>query len=105
MFWRRREQPLRMSLWYAMNGFTAMFGSLMTWGLARIPSTLRPYQVIFLFFGLVTGPVIAALCVAPIAGCYVLMTTPRSPERKATLLLGYYLISVYPGMILEPKAC
>lgn len=44
------------------------------------------------------GPVIAALCVAPIAGCYVLMTTPRSPERKATLLLGYYLISVYPGM-------
>ncbi|KAM9877807.1 hypothetical protein VD0002_g3293 [Verticillium dahliae] len=226
MFWRRREQPLRMSLWYAMNGFTAMFGSLMTWGLARIPSTLRPYQVIFLFFGLVTvafavvmfrcmpdapadarfltprdrriaverlrlglrasqagassarqwrwahvhetirdpktwlwfglifsisvpsggvgsfgpliiesfgfdpftailfnapfglvqlvstvggalvaqrlrrkGPVIAALCVAPIAGCYVLMTTPRSPERKATLLLGYYLISVYPGMI------
>ncbi|KAG7140377.1 putative transporter like protein [Verticillium longisporum] len=222
MFWRRREQPLRMSFWYAMNGFTAMFGSLMTWGLARIPSTLRPYQVIFLFFGLVTvafavvmfrcmpdapadarfltprdrrvaverlrasqagasssrqwrwahvhetirdpktwlwfglifsisvpsggvgsfgpliiesfgfdpftailfnapfglvqlvstvggalvaqrlrrkGPVIAALCVAPIAGCYVLMTTPRSPERKATLLLGYYLISVYPGMI------
>lgn len=22
MFWRRREQPLRMSYWYAMNGFT-----------------------------------------------------------------------------------
>ena len=24
MFWRRREQPLRMSYWYAMNGFTSM---------------------------------------------------------------------------------
>lgn len=24
MFWRRREQPLRMSYWYAMNGFTNM---------------------------------------------------------------------------------
>ncbi|KAM0275774.1 hypothetical protein ACHAQH_007435 [Verticillium albo-atrum] len=221
MFWRRREQPLRMSYWYAMNGFTAMFGSLITWGLASIPSSLKPYQIIFLFFGVVTvafafvmfkympdspmearfltprdrrvaverlranqmgamsrewrwdhvretlrdlktwlwfglifsisvpsggvgsfgpliiesfgfdpftailfnapfglvqlistvggalvaqrlrqkGPVIATLCVAPILGCYVLMTTPRTPERKATLLLGYYLISVYPGMI------
>ncbi|KAM0327015.1 hypothetical protein ACHAQA_006138 [Verticillium albo-atrum] len=221
MFWRRREQPLRMSYWYAMNGFTAMFGSLITWGLAHIPSQLKPYQIIFLFFGVITvafafvmfnympdspmeakfltprdrlvaverlrmnqmgvmsrdwrwnhvretlrdvktwlwfglifsisvpsggvasfgpliiesfgfdpftailfnapfgavqlvstvggalvaqryrqkGPVIAALCVAPILGCYVLMTTPRTPDRKATLLFGYYLISVYPGMI------
>lgn len=24
MFWRRREQPLRMSYWYAMNGFTSV---------------------------------------------------------------------------------
>ena len=24
MFWRRREQPLRMSYWYAMNGFTGV---------------------------------------------------------------------------------
>jgi sugar phosphate permease len=54
MFWRRREQPLRMSYWYAMNGFTGMFGSLITWGLAQLPLGLRPYQTIFLFFGLVT---------------------------------------------------
>lgn len=26
MFWRRREQPLRMSYWYAMNGFTNLVG-------------------------------------------------------------------------------
>lgn len=45
MFWRRREQPLRMASWYAMNGFTNVFGSLVTWGLAQIPSTLKPYQV------------------------------------------------------------
>lgn len=45
MFWRRQEQPLRMASWYAMNGFTGCFGSLITWALAQIPSGLRPYQV------------------------------------------------------------
>jgi predicted MFS family arabinose efflux permease len=45
------------------------------------------------------GPVIAALCVPPIIGCVILMMFPHSPENKATLLVGYYLISVYPGII------
>ncbi|KAL2760982.1 hypothetical protein ACRALDRAFT_1059302 [Sodiomyces alcalophilus JCM 7366] len=221
MFWRRREQPLRMSYWYAMNGFTNMFGSLITYGLANIPSSLRPYQVIFLFFGVVTvtfsfvlfaympdspieakfltdedkliaierlrmnqtgvmsrqwrhdhlreslwdpktwlwfalifcisvpsggvstfgplivqsfgfdsfttilfnapfgvvqlistiggalvamkyhkkGPVIAVLSIAPIVGCAVLLATPHDPAHRAHLLGGYYLISVYPGII------
>ncbi|RSL62281.1 hypothetical protein CEP53_004804 [Fusarium sp. AF-6] len=221
MFWRRREQPLRMSYWYAMNGFTNLFGSLITWWLAQFQFGLRPYQTIFIFFGIITvmfsfvlfaympdspaeakflskhdkliaierlrmnqtgvvsrrwrwdhlwetirdlktwlwfalifsisvpsggvasfgpllvrsfgfdsfqailfnapfglvqlvstvggsfvatkyhkkGPVIAFLTLFPIAGCMVMLSTPHSDDRKATLLFGYYMISVFPGIV------
>ncbi|KAL0936815.1 allantoate permease [Colletotrichum truncatum] len=238
MWWRRREQTLRISYWYAMNGFTNMFGSLITYGLGHISSKLKEYQVqpsirhtyiiranskhkiIFLFFGVITvafsivmflympdspveakflndhdkviaverlrmnqqgvmsrewrwdhlweslrdpktwiwfalifsisipsggistfgplivksfgfdsfqtilfnipfgavqliatvggswvatkihkkGPVIAALCVPPIAGCVMLMVLPNTTGQRAARLAGYYLISVYPGI-------
>ncbi|KAI1483597.1 MFS general substrate transporter [Daldinia eschscholtzii] len=220
MWWRRREQTVRTSYWYAMNGFTNMFGSLITYGLGHISSPLRSYQIIFLFFGIVTiafsfvmlafmpdspveakflseedkiiaierlrmnqmgvvsrewrndhlkealldpkswlwfalvfsisipsggistfgplivktfgfdpfgtilfnipfgfvqlvatvggafiaqkikkkGPVIATLCLPPIAGCVMLMVLPRDAPHRAPLLAGYYLISVYPGI-------
>ncbi|KJZ79677.1 hypothetical protein HIM_01146 [Hirsutella minnesotensis 3608] len=54
MWWRRREQTLRIGSWYCMNGLTWIFGSLITYGLANVESTMRPYQVIFLFFGAIT---------------------------------------------------
>ncbi|KAI1660405.1 MFS general substrate transporter [Daldinia decipiens] len=220
MWWRRREQTVRTSYWYAMNGFTNMFGSLITYGLGHISSQLHSYQIIFLFFGIITvafsfvmlafmpdspveakflsdddkliaverlrmnqmgvvsrewrndhlkealldpkswlwfallfsisipsggistfgpliiktfgfdsfgtilfnipfgfvqlvatvggafvaqkikmkGPVIAALCLPPIAGCVMLMVLPRDASHRASLLVGYYLISVYPGI-------
>jgi hypothetical protein len=44
------------------------------------------------------GPVIAGLAMAPIIGCLVMLATPRTPDRKASLLFGYYMISVYPGI-------
>ncbi|KAK1511391.1 major facilitator superfamily transporter, partial [Colletotrichum abscissum] len=219
MWWRRREQTLRISYWYAMNGFTNMFGSLITYGLGHISSPLKEYQIIFIFFGIITvvfsvimflympdspveakflndhdkliaierlrmnqqgvmsrewrwdhfresmldiktwcwfslvfsisipsggistfgpliiksfgfdsfqtilfnipfgfvqlvatvggswiatkihkkGPVIAGLCVPPIAGCVMLMVLPTSGQQAARLV-GYYLISVYPGI-------
>ena len=53
MFWRRREQPLRMSYWYAMNGFTGVvsllfssleflliMGSLEVWRRGGLPNSL-----------------------------------------------------------------
>ncbi|TDZ60888.1 putative transporter [Colletotrichum trifolii] len=230
MWWRRREQTLRISYWYAMNGFTNMFGSLITYGLGHISSPLKEYQareltitrriIIFLFFGIITvafsvlmfffmpdspveakflndedkvmaverlrmnqqgvmsrewrwdhlweclrdpktwiwftlifsisvpsggistfgpliiksfgfdsfqtilfnipfgavqlvatiggswiatrihkkGPVIAALCLPPIAGCIMLMVLPTTASQRAARLVGYYLISVYPGI-------
>ncbi|CAG8267731.1 unnamed protein product [Penicillium salamii] len=55
MWYRRREQPVRLSSWYAMNGVVNMFGSLIAFGLGHIKSSIfAPYQIIFLFFGLVT---------------------------------------------------
>ncbi|KAJ1305159.1 hypothetical protein OPQ81_000193 [Rhizoctonia solani] len=54
MWWRRREQTMRLSLWMAMNGVTMMFGSLIAFGIGHIRGSLRPYQTIFLFIGLLT---------------------------------------------------
>ncbi|KAJ9624323.1 hypothetical protein H2204_010879 [Knufia peltigerae] len=55
MWWRRREQPVRLGAWYAMNGITNIIGSLLTYGIGHIDSPhLKPYQIIFLFFGLIT---------------------------------------------------
>ncbi|WXC58402.1 hypothetical protein SNK03_004300 [Fusarium graminearum] len=221
MFWRRREQPLRMSYWYAMNGFTGVFGSLATWWLAQLPLGLKPYQTIFVAFGIITvcfstvlfnympdspaeakfldkhdkliaierlrmnqtgvmsrqwrwdhfwettrdvktwlwfalifsisvpsggvgsfgplliksfgfdsfeailfnapfgivqlistvggsyvatkyhkkGPVIAFLAIFPIIGCMIMLSTPHTPDGRNTLLGGYYMISVFPGIV------
>ncbi|KAH7143625.1 major facilitator superfamily domain-containing protein [Dactylonectria macrodidyma] len=54
MWWRRREQTMRIGSWYCMNGLTWILGSLITYGLASIDSHMKPYQVIFLFFGAIT---------------------------------------------------
>ncbi|KAJ5672255.1 hypothetical protein N7507_001382 [Penicillium longicatenatum] len=221
MWYRRREQPVRLGSWYAMNGVVNMVGSLITYGLGHINSSVfAPYQVIFLFFGLITvafssvvfffmpdspvkakflseddklvaverlrmnqqgieshewkwehvkeacldlkswfwfslmvsisipsggittfgpliiesfgfdslntillnvpfgavqliatmggawlatawrkkGPVLALLCLPPIAGCVMLLKIPHDDAHKGPLLVGYYIISVYPGI-------
>ncbi|KAJ7680774.1 major facilitator superfamily domain-containing protein [Mycena polygramma] len=54
MWWRRREQTQRTTLWYSMNGLTTVIGSILSFGLGHIHSSLRPYQIIFLFTGLLT---------------------------------------------------
>ncbi|KAE8419810.1 major facilitator superfamily domain-containing protein [Aspergillus pseudocaelatus] len=55
MWYRRIEQPVRLGSWYAMNGVVFMFGSLLSYGLGHIKSSVfEPYQIIFLFFGLIT---------------------------------------------------
>ncbi|KAJ7162030.1 MFS general substrate transporter [Mycena filopes] len=54
MWWRRREQTARTSLWYSMNGVTTVVGSILSYGLGNIHGSLKPYQIIFLFAGLLT---------------------------------------------------
>ncbi|PFH61598.1 hypothetical protein XA68_16948 [Ophiocordyceps unilateralis] len=54
-WYRRAEQPLRIAAWYGTNGLATIFISLVSFGLGQIrSSTLRPWQIIFLFVGLVT---------------------------------------------------
>lgn len=54
MWWRRREQTLRLAIWFAANGATGIVGSLISWGIGHINGRLHPYQSIFLFIGLLT---------------------------------------------------
>ncbi|KAH7037069.1 major facilitator superfamily domain-containing protein [Microdochium trichocladiopsis] len=55
MWYRRREQTKRNAAWYAMLGVVNILGSLLTYGLGHIKSdVLKPYQIIFLFCGLLT---------------------------------------------------
>ncbi|KAH7011239.1 allantoate permease [Ilyonectria destructans] len=55
MWYRRREQTLRNSFWYAQLGVVNILGSLLSYGLGHVNSSvLHPYQVIFLFCGCLT---------------------------------------------------
>ncbi|KAG9499505.1 hypothetical protein J7337_007961 [Fusarium musae] len=45
------------------------------------------------------GPVIAFLALFPIVGCMIMLSTPHTPDGRNTLLGGYYMISVFPGII------
>jgi MFS family permease len=54
-WYRRREQPLRIAMWYGTNGVASMLGSLLAWGLSFIKSPhLYVYQILFLTVGLAT---------------------------------------------------
>ncbi|CAG8951359.1 hypothetical protein HYFRA_00007270 [Hymenoscyphus fraxineus] len=44
------------------------------------------------------APALIALCIPPIVGCVVLLCIPHEAAHKGPLLVGYYLISVYPGI-------
>ncbi|KAF4547730.1 MFS-type transporter-like protein 41 [Elsinoe fawcettii] len=60
-WYRRREQPLRVAAWYGTNGLATIIGSALSYGLGKIPSnSLKSWQIIFLFVGLVT------VCTAPV---------------------------------------
>jgi hypothetical protein len=60
-WYRRREQPIRIAVWYGTNGVASMLGSLLAYGLSFIVSpVLYVYQILFLTVGLAT--VITAPC-------------------------------------------
>ncbi|KAL2145895.1 hypothetical protein VTI28DRAFT_5977 [Corynascus sepedonium] len=85
MWWRRSEQTMRTSYWNAMNGITAIVGSLFTYGLGHIESrVLFKYQIIFLFCGLLT------VCYAAV----VLILMPDSPMEAKYLTEREKVIAV-----------
>lgn len=50
MWWRRREQTMRLAIWMAANGGTGMVGSLLSYGLGHIKGSIYPYQVRLFFW-------------------------------------------------------
>ncbi|KAI1264383.1 major facilitator superfamily domain-containing protein [Xylariaceae sp. FL1019] len=54
-WYRRAEQPIRVAAWYGTNGLATIVASALSYGLGHIPSeSLKSWQIIFLFVGLVT---------------------------------------------------
>ncbi|KAJ7192625.1 putative MFS transporter [Mycena pura] len=62
VWYRRAEQPLRVAIWYGTNGLGTIMASAFSYAFGRINHPqLHPYQIIFLFCGLLTvisGPFI-----------------------------------------------
>ncbi|CAK7203608.1 hypothetical protein SEUCBS139899_006345 [Sporothrix eucalyptigena] len=62
LWYRRSEQPVRIAMWNSMNGLSTMAAAAISYGLGHIESNLlRPWQIIFLFAGLltiVTAPIV-----------------------------------------------
>jgi hypothetical protein len=54
-FYRRSEQPFRVACWYSCYGLSTLISAPIVYGFGRIHShTLFRYQVVYLFFGLMT---------------------------------------------------
>ncbi|KAK3354033.1 putative MFS transporter [Lasiosphaeria hispida] len=54
-WYRRSEQPIRVAAWYGTNGLATIVAALLSYSLGSIKSPiLAPWQIIFLFTGLLT---------------------------------------------------
>lgn len=69
MWYTRRQQPLRMGLWYTANGFGIAIGGLLGTGIGHIKGSLPSWKYEFLIIG--------ALCC--IWGIVMLIFLPDSP--------------------------
>lgn len=53
-FYRRSEQPFRVAIWYSCYGLSTLISAPIVYGFGHIHSSLYRYQVVYLFFGLLT---------------------------------------------------
>ncbi|EAT78946.2 hypothetical protein SNOG_13499 [Parastagonospora nodorum SN15] len=54
-FYRRSEQPFRVACWYSCYGLSTLLSAPIVYGFGRIhSSSLHRYQIVYLFFGLLT---------------------------------------------------
>lgn len=76
MFYKRSEQPLRLSIWLSGNGVATMIGALLGFGLGHTHNPrLHSWQSIFLTFGLLNF----------VCGCVFLWLMPDSPNTARFL--------------------
>ncbi|KAK4574787.1 hypothetical protein LTR86_001629 [Recurvomyces mirabilis] len=54
MWWRQSEQPLRIMLYYCMNGVAGIFGGLLGFAIGHINTGLAQWQYVFLIFGAIS---------------------------------------------------
>ncbi|KAI9038682.1 putative MFS allantoate transporter [Aspergillus affinis] len=85
MFYKRSEQPLRMSLWLSGNGMATMVGALLGFGLGHSHNTsLKSWQLIFLTIGLLNF----------VTGCFFLWLMPDSPSSARFLSHRQRIVAV-----------
>ncbi|GFF46871.1 uncharacterized transporter C460.05 [Aspergillus lentulus] len=85
MFYKRSEQPLRMSLWMSGNGMATMIGALLSFGLGHSHNTkLHSWQLIFLTIGLMNFA----------TGCLFLWLMPDSPSSAKFLTHQQRVVAV-----------
>ncbi|KAL2785343.1 major facilitator superfamily domain-containing protein [Aspergillus keveii] len=106
LWYRASEQPLRHGVWFCGNSLSLIFGNLIAVGISRIDSAVKPWQWLFIIFGLITF----------LWGFVLLFWLPDSPanapflteeEREIALYrlksnkAGYKSNKINPGQIME----
>uniref|UniRef100_A0A093UZW9 Putative transporter n=1 Tax=Talaromyces marneffei PM1 TaxID=1077442 RepID=A0A093UZW9_TALMA len=84
MWYTRREQPVRIGLWYTANGFGIALGGLLGYGIGHIRGALPSWKYEFLIIG--------ALCSA--WGIVMILFLPDSPVTAKGLTLRERRIAV-----------
>ncbi|KAJ3878188.1 major facilitator superfamily domain-containing protein [Lentinula edodes] len=84
MFYRRSEQPSRISMWYAANGVGVAGGGLLGYAIGHIKGSLASWKYEFLIVG--------ALC--SVWGIVLFFILPDSPPTTRTFTRGERLLAV-----------
>ena len=54
MWYKRDEQPFRLTIWNSASGFGALVGALAAYGVGQIEGALAPWKYQYLVFGSIT---------------------------------------------------
>ena len=85
MFYKRKEQPSRMCLWFIGNGVANIISGLLAYGIGQINSSLAPWRLLFIILGAVT-------CAW---GILLLIFLPDSPSQAKFLSAEEKVIALH----------
>lgn len=71
MFYKTREQPSRMALWFLGNAVANVVSGLIAYGIGRIDSSIAAWKLLFIILGVVTVAY----------GVFLVFVLPDSPAR------------------------
>lgn len=94
MWYTRREQPIRLGIWYSATGLFSIFSSLVNSRIGNAKTTLSPWKLIFL----VPGSITVAF------GFLVLLLLPPSPLRLPLLAIpSYNRLTLADRQVIDAK--